>query len=304
MGFDYIWGDALAELSQGDLRIINLETSITSSAVYWPGKGIHYRMHPRNTGCLTAAKIDACCLANNHVLDWSRPGLAETLASLNKAGIAVAGAGRNAMEAAAPAILETKDKRRILLFSYGSITSGIPPEWAATGTLPGVNLLEDLSETTARRIASEMQRFRKPGDLLVASIHWGNNWGSELPEAQIAFAHQLIEEGVTIVHGHSSHHVKTLEIYQDHLILYGCGDFLTDYEGITGYESYRGDLAVSYLVQVDWEGRVLAVRMVPWQMHQFRLRRASAGDAQWLCNLLNGLGENPAPKCSWRKTTA
>ncbi len=90
--------------------------------------------------------------------------------------------------------------------------------------------------------------------------------------------------------------MKTIEIYQDHLILYGCGDFLTDYEGITGYESYRGDLAVSYLVQVDWDGRVLAVRMVPWQMHQFRLRRASAGDAQWLCNLLNGLGENSGTK--------
>ncbi len=119
VGFDYIWGDALAELSQGDLRIINLETSITSSAAYWPGKGIHYRMHPRNIGCLTAAKIDACCLANNHVLDWSRAGLAETLASLNKAGIAVVGAGRNAMEAAAPAVLGTPGGRRVLVFAYG-----------------------------------------------------------------------------------------------------------------------------------------------------------------------------------------
>jgi poly-gamma-glutamate capsule biosynthesis protein CapA/YwtB (metallophosphatase superfamily) len=70
--FDYIWGDALAELDRAgvDLRFINLETSITSSEDYWRDKEIHYRMHPRNIDCITAARIDCCCLANNHVLDW------------------------------------------------------------------------------------------------------------------------------------------------------------------------------------------------------------------------------------------
>jgi poly-gamma-glutamate capsule biosynthesis protein CapA/YwtB (metallophosphatase superfamily) len=79
--FDYIWGDALAELNRAgvDLRIINLETSITCSEDCWRGKEIHYRMHPRNIGCLTTARIDCCCLANNHVLDWGYDGLAETL---------------------------------------------------------------------------------------------------------------------------------------------------------------------------------------------------------------------------------
>src|SRR5258705_275371 len=134
VSFDYIWGDMLEELDQAgvDARIINPETSITSSDDCWPEKAIHYRMNPRNVGCLTAARIDACSLANNHVLDWGYTGLIETLETLDRAGVGHAGAGRNAAEAAAPVALEIPGKGRVLLFSYGSPTSGIPCEWAAT----------------------------------------------------------------------------------------------------------------------------------------------------------------------------
>src|SRR5258707_8546523 len=195
--FDYTWGDALAELDRAgvDLRIINLETSVTSSEDYWRDKEIHYRMHPRNINCITAAGIDCCCLANNHVLDWGYDGLAETLNTLDAAGIAHTGAGQDAREAAAPAVLDVPEKGRVLVFSYGSPTSGVPREWAATAERPGVNFLEDISEETARRIAREMLRFNRQHDVIVASIHWGGNWGYQIRNEEIRFAHQLIEEG-------------------------------------------------------------------------------------------------------------
>ena len=87
VSFAYIWGDALSELDSvsPDIRIINLETSITQSDDFWKGKGINYRMHPDNIPALTAAGIDICALANNHVLDWGYPGLQETLSSLKQA---------------------------------------------------------------------------------------------------------------------------------------------------------------------------------------------------------------------------
>lgn len=49
VNFDYIWGDALNHLERlaPDLRIINLETSITASEEYWRGKQINYRMNPK-----------------------------------------------------------------------------------------------------------------------------------------------------------------------------------------------------------------------------------------------------------------
>jgi poly-gamma-glutamate synthesis protein (capsule biosynthesis protein) len=207
------------------------------------------------------------------------------------AGIAHAGAGADAVEAASVAALEVAGKGRVLFFSLGSPTSGIPWEWGASEDRPGVNLLEDLSEETARRVAGQMLRQTRPGDVIVASIHWGGNWGYHIPDEQVGFAHRLIEEGVTIVHGHSSHHVKAIEVYRERLILYGCGDFLTDYEGISGYEQFRGDLSLMYLVKIDpRRGQLVEARLVPMRLRRFRLNHASAADAQWLCDLLNRLG--------------
>jgi poly-gamma-glutamate synthesis protein (capsule biosynthesis protein) len=293
VGFSYIWGDALGEMDREgtDVRIINLETAVTESGDYWPDKPVLYRMRPRNINCLTAARVSCCSLANNHMLDWGYAGLQETLRTLDAAGIAHAGAGRDAAEAGAPAALDVAGKGRALVFSFGSGSSGVPQEWAATGDRPGVNLLEDLSAETARRVAERMLKETRPGDIVVASIHWGGNWGYDISDKQIGFAHHLIDEGVSIVHGHSSHHVKTIEVYRERLILYGCGDFLSDYEGISGYEPFRGDLTLMYLVDVDpRQGRLLNARLIPMRLRRFRLNRASAEDSQWLCDLLNRLG--------------
>jgi poly-gamma-glutamate synthesis protein (capsule biosynthesis protein) len=189
------------------------------------------------------------------------------------------------------ATLDVDGKGRVLFYSFGSPTSGIPQEWGATEDRPGVNLLEDLSEETARRIACRMLRQTQPGDVTVASIHWGDNWGYHIPDEQIRFAHRLIEEGVSIVHGHSSHHVRAIEVYRERLILYGCGDFLTDYEGISGHEQFRGDLTLMYLVKIDpSQGQLVELRLVPMRLQRFRLNRVSAVDANWLCDLLNRLG--------------
>jgi poly-gamma-glutamate capsule biosynthesis protein CapA/YwtB (metallophosphatase superfamily) len=291
---DYIWGDALHELERArvDLRIVNLETALTSAETPWPDKAIHYRMHPQNVGCLTSAKISGCAFANNHVLDWGYEGLSETLKTLDAAGIAYAGAGNDAEEAMQPAVLDTDGNGRLLLFSFGSRTSGIPEDWRATSISPGINLLDDFSEATAAQMADQMRAYQHPGDLIVASIHWGSNWGYEIARDQIVFAHRLIEEGIAIVHGHSSHHAKAIEVFKERLILYGCGDFVTDYEGISGYEMFRGDLALMYLIEIDsHNGELISAGLVPMCMRRFRLERASAADAEWLCDRLNEFGK-------------
>ena len=290
--FAHIWGDALNELDRArpDVRIINLETSITCNGEPWPDKGIHYRMNPRNASCITAAHIDCCCLANNHVLDWGRQGLMDSIGTLDAAGVSHAGAGSNAVQAAAPAVLGLANKGRVLVFAFGSMDSGIPAAWIAGKNRPGVNLLENLSEDTARRVAADVRRYKGPGDAIVVSIHWGGNWGYAIPGAQMDFAHRLIENGVNVVHGHSSHHVKAIEVYRDRLILYGCGDFITDYEGIGGRDEFRSDLALMYLVKLSVDGSLAEVRLVPMRSRRFSLKRASREDGKWLCNLLNDLG--------------
>jgi poly-gamma-glutamate capsule biosynthesis protein CapA/YwtB (metallophosphatase superfamily) len=292
--FAYVWGDALDELQRRspDLRLINLETSITASNDYWKDKGINYRMHPQNVPVLTEAGINLCSLANNHVLDWGYAGLFETLQTLQRAGIAASGAGRNLGEAAAPAVMTLAGKGRVLVFSFGLESSGIPLNWAATADRPGVNLLADLSDNTVDHIAQNIRRIKHKGDIVVASIHWGGNWGYKVPAAQKTFAHRLIDHaGVDVIHGHSSHHVKSIEVYRERLILYGCGDFINDYEGIGGYEEFRADLSSMYFAAIDpATGKLIQLQMVPTQIKRFRVGCASADDALWLKNILNREG--------------
>jgi len=294
--FSYIWGDALEEFERlaPDLRMINLETSITRSEDYWKDKEIHYRMNPENIPCITAAKIDYCSLANNHVLNLGYSGLIETLETLKKVNVKSAGAGRNLKEAETPAVMEVRGKGRVIVFSFGSVTSGIPLSWAATEDKPGVNLLKDMSDKTVRHIKEKVQEVKQQGDIVVISIHWGGNWGYEIPREQTEFAHMLIEDaGVDVIHGHSSHHVKGIEVYRDKPIIYGCGDFLDDYEGISGYEDFRDDLGLMYFVSMEPLTRNLVyLRMTPTQIKHFKVNRASRGDALWLRDTLNREGKN------------
>ena len=141
-----------------------------------------------------------------------------------------------------------------------------------------------MSEAKALLVAHQIMALRRPNDLIVVSIHWGANWGYRVPDEQRKFAHTLIDKaGVSIIHGHSSHHPRPIEIYRDRLILYGCGDFLNDYEGIPGHERYRDDLALMYFADLDPTGGCLqALELVPLQIKNFRLSIPSQRDIEWI----------------------
>lgn len=292
--FSYIWGAAAEELDRiaPVARIINLETSITTSEDY-ERKGINYRMHPANTPCLTAAKIDCCFLANNHVLDWGPSGLNETISALRQAGVKTAGAGRNLAEAVEPAVIGVGGNSRVVVFAVGTADSGIPPHWAATEAKAGVALLPNLSGEAVTCIAEHVHAARRPGDVIVLSIHWGGNWGYNIPREQRIFAHGLVDlAAADVVHGHSSHHPKGIEVYRNKLILYGCGDFLDDYEGISGYEEFRSHLVLMYFVTIDASaGNLLSLKMAPFKIRRFRLDRGGSQEAAWLRDILTREGE-------------
>ncbi len=287
--YAYPWGDALAELDrhQPDFRIVNLETAITARGEPWPGKGIQYRMHPDNLPCLSAAKLDCCVLANNHVLDWGYEGFADSLAALDKAGMHTAGAGRDTAAASRPALLQ-RNGRRVWVFAWGMDGSGVPEAWAAGANRAGVNFLQDLSSASVAKIAEAVRAVKRPGDVVVASLHWGSNWGYGVSKDRRRFAHALIDKaGVDVVHGHSSHHPRPIEVYRGKLILYGCGDLINDYEGISGYEMFRGELGLLYFVTLDRSGRLQVLAMRPLTRRRLRLNVSSQADAAWLANKLD-----------------
>ncbi|MDE2488124.1 MAG: CapA family protein [Alphaproteobacteria bacterium] len=283
-----IWGaarEAWRALAP-DVRLMNLETAVTTSDDFAP-KGINYRMNPANVAALTASGADAFALANNHVLDFGPAGLAETLEVLAAAGLAGAGAGQDLSQARRPVVIEA-GAHRVLFYSVATRDSGTPAHWAAGPASPGVALVEP-TDRTATELAGLISAERRTGDIVVVSIHWGSNWGYDVPEAHRRFAHALIDAAdVSVVHGHSSHHPRPIEVYRERLILYGCGDFLNDYEGIGGYGGFRSEIVTADVADVDAAtGALRRLIIVPFRIRRFRLARTRKADALWLANTLD-----------------
>jgi poly-gamma-glutamate capsule biosynthesis protein CapA/YwtB (metallophosphatase superfamily) len=178
---------------------------------------------------------------------------------------------------------------RVLVFAFGERYSGIARDWVATPSRPGIDLLPDLSRATVDDIAARVARAKKPGDTAVASIHWGGNWGYEIPAAHRDFAHGLIEHaGIDVVHGHSSHHFKGIEVYRERLILYGCGDFLNDYEGIGTNAEYRSELGLMYFPTLEpASGRLLRLVLIPTRIRRMQIQRAQPHEVAWQVEVLN-----------------
>lgn len=284
----YVWGDLLGDLAARDvdLRVVNLETAITAQGQPEP-KGINYRMHPANTGVLGAAAIDACILANNHVMDWGTAGLCDTLDTLAAAGITTVGAGRNRDEAGRAVALPLPGAGRFLILAFGCGTSGVPRHWAAADDWPGVNMLPDNPEDVIAEVMARTAPIREPGDILLVSLHWGGNWGLDVSRQQRDLAHALIDRAdADIVFGHSSHHPKAIERYRDRVIFYGAGDLVNDYEGISGHETYRPELGLTYVLDIARDtGRLSGLERLAYRRRRFRLERANAEAARFLARL-------------------
>lgn len=288
---DHIWGEALAHMDKcpAALRLVNLETAVTTHGHPWPAKGIHYRMSPRHVAALQAARLDICSLANNHVMDWGEAGLRETLRVLHAAGIHTVGAGLDPAAAEAPAVWHTPHGGRWLVFAWASTDSGVPQPWQVSSQRPGIQTLSALDERSALQVAQTVARHRQPGDRVIVSLHWGGNWGWAVPAEQQVFAHRLIDWGVAdLVHGHSSHHPRPIEVYQGKLILYGCGDLINDYEGLGPHEPDDTGVTGLFFAQLSPQtGELQHLTVQAWTLKKFRLVQASPRQQQDFLSLFN-----------------
>jgi poly-gamma-glutamate capsule biosynthesis protein CapA/YwtB (metallophosphatase superfamily) len=279
----YVWGDLLPVLAgfSPHATIMNVETSLTTSPTFAPDKRIHYRTHPENAAVIGAIPNPICTLANNHVLDFGQPGLAETLRSLQVSGIPACGAGQIRAEAVQPIVTAPP---RIVVLSCCTGDSGVPPDWSADAERPGVYRITRPDDDAVREIQERFEPFRTDGATKVLSIHWGGNWGYDVELEQRDFAHALMDMGIAdVVFGHSSHHPRPFELIAGRPVFYGCGDLINDYEGIRGHEEHRPDLVACYLLTIDSDTRTLAdLRIVPFRLRRFRLEHAGVADAQWL----------------------
>ena len=285
-----IWGDLLAFLQHTDLNLINLEAALTHSVQKVP-KVFNFKATPFKVEYLIEGSIHVVNLANNHLLDYSEEGLLETLDTLDHAHIQHIGAGRNFAEASRPVILTRKGIKIGILGCTDNEQS-----WKATEKRSGTFYLEagDLEV-----IGPLIVQLRPQVDLLILTIHWGPNM-RQRPSSQFkAFAHQLIEIGVDLIHGHSAHIFQGIEVYRGKLILYDTGDFVDDY----AVDSIlRNDQSFFFLIEVGKLG-IRGLRLIPTLISQFQVNQAKGEEALKILKKMQELSEELSTSLQFEQNT-
>lgn len=208
--------NALLDIIQScDLSVLNLESPLTghSGAITKSGPAIKSDKSVADFLKHTVS-IDLVTLANNHILDYGRQGLKDTLEALNREGISYCGAGMNNREASKPFIFEQREKRLAIL-------NFCENEWSTTfSDHPGANPIDEIQNY--RQIVAAKQE----ADYVLVIAHGGHEHYS-LPSPRIKKLFRFYAEaGANAVVGHHPHCVSGYEIYNNVPIIYSVGNFL------------------------------------------------------------------------------
>lgn len=259
---EWFWGDVLPILRQADAVFANLEAPITASSERkrhgW--KMFHFRADPAAVGILACANVRFVCLANNHALDFGERGLLDTMHVLDAAGIRHAGAGRNAVEAAAPIVVDLSGLKVGLIAATDNMRA-----FSARPNRPGTNFIEMAADSANLDwIDSSVTALRRAGaTLIVLSLHWGPNMRLSPSGRFRRFAHAAVDCGVDVIHGHSAHVVQAVERHRSAIILYDTGNFIDDY-----WKFPFRQTVWSFVFFLDIEdGRLARLRLVPVHIH-------------------------------------
>ena len=259
---EWFWGDVLPILRQADAVFANLEAPITASSE----RGRHgrkmfrFRADPAAVGILACANIRFVCLANNHILDFGERGLLDTMHCLDAAGIRYAGAGRNAVEAAAPIVVDIPG----LTVGLIAATDNMLP-FSARPDRPGTNFIEiTANSANLDWIDRSVTELRRAGaTLIMLSLHWGPNMRLSPSRPFRRFAHAAVDCGVDIIHGHSAHVVQAVERHRSAIILYDAGNFIDDY---WKFPFRRTVWSFVFFLDIE-DGRPMRLRLVPVHIH-------------------------------------
>lgn len=279
--YSYPWGNTLSLLQKTDLRIINLETTLTTHTEKNP-KVFNFRALPDRVQTLQAAHIDVASLANNHSLDFKEPGLIETLATLDSAGIHHVGAGINIEQACTPCII-TKNNIRIGIIGC----TDNEPTWKAANNKPGTNYIEVGNNKDLATIKTQMAALRNVVDIVIMTIHWGPNMQQRPSQEFIEFAHNCIDAGVDIIHGHSSHVFQGIEVYKNKVIMYDTGDFIDDY---AIDPILRNDQSLFFAVTITKNGPQ-SVTLTPVVINNMQVNIANGSEKQEIMERMQQLSQ-------------
>ena len=263
-----LFADEVVEaVRAADLFVLNLECCISERGDPWPvpGKPFFFRAPPLATEVLATLGVDCVTLANNHAVDFGEEALLDTLAYLERAGIASVGAGRDDVQARAPALLEANGFRLAVL----GVTDH-PEDFAATGERPGV-AFADLRREVPAWLTDAVEEASGSADAVLVTPHWGPNMARDPVPHVRAAAHVLSEAGATVIAGHAVEDVGGG-------VMFDLGDFVDDY---MVDPVLRNDLGLLFFVTLDHAGPS-RVEALPLKLDYCHTNVARGEDAAWI----------------------
>ncbi len=227
--------------SNVDLLLINFENAATYSGDALKGD-VPLKCDPSYVPLAKGNNNTVASLANNHAFDYGITGMKDTLSYLKDAGITPIGAGETEDEAH-QAVVQDINGRKITILNY--MDSNNFAEYSydvmpyANGSSPGYSAYD--SEDAQKQIGEN-----NDSDLIVAYLHFGNEYSNSPNEDQVRIAHELIDYGADVVIGSHPHVTQGIEMYNGKPIFYSLGNFIFDQSNPATHSAY--------FVQIDLVG--------------------------------------------------
>ena len=211
-------------LKKADLTFGNLEGPISDK-----GKNVgsiySFRDDPRSIEGLKYGGFDILSVANNHMADWGHSAFEDTLMRLKKANISYIGGGFNAQEAYSP-VIKTIKGTKLCFFGYTDIG---PHSFEASDNQSGMAFVD------VDNPGGDIEKYRSQCDLIIVSLHFGEEYYPKATSRQEAIAKLLAQSGTDLIIGHHPHvigDIATLSQGQNTdkktYVFYSLGNFVFD----------------------------------------------------------------------------
>ena len=254
-GADYPYKRIKPLIDKYDLVFANLESSITERGKPVTNKAWVFRTSYFCASYLPSLGLDVVSLSNNHILDYGKDGLTDTIDFLKKNNITYCGAGMDEDEARKPAVISSGN-RKIMFLAYNDLP---PSYYYARGSKFGSAQIND------EKIISDIRKHKTKDNLVFVSLHWGIEHSTQIKPEQIKQAHKYIDAGADGIIGHHPHVPQGVEIYKGKPVFYSLGN------AVNGYYNQKYMPNIFGAVKIK-DGNIAEVRVIPVEGDNYKMK--------------------------------
>jgi Bacterial capsule synthesis protein PGA_cap len=245
-GPDFPWTSVGKPLRRADIAFGNLECAISERGTAFPKKFNFRGTESALAGLRRHSGIDVLNLANNHVGDYGRAALLDTVRAVRRHDMTAVGAGSDLNGASAPQFVE----RLGLKIAFVGFSNILPAEFAATEDRPGV------AWATPEAVSEGVRAARKQADIVVATFHWGIEKAPFEAADQHALAQAAADAGAQLVIGAHPHVLQPVRRTGAALVAYSLGNFVfgAHSPGTSTTGVLHTDLTAEGVTGARWQG--------------------------------------------------